>query len=187
MILKRLTLYLVTVFLVTACYQYNKPEKPNNLLSKDKMVEVLIDIKLISSADNLYKKDLENKRINLDDYIFKKHNVDSLRFALSNNYYAYNIKEYEEIYTIVKDSLEKLQIIYKKLELKEAAEAEAEEKIDSIMNTLTKGKDSLAIIKIKDSLKNVIIKDSLTETLLKTKFKEGGLILPVSDINYQSQ
>ena len=174
MILKRLILYLGILLLVTACYQYNKPEKPKNLISKDKMVEVLIDIKLISSTNTLFKRDLENKRINLDNYIFEKHNIDSLQFALSNSYYAYYIKEYEEIYAAVKDSLEKLEIIYKQLELKETAEAEAEaeKKKDSIMNNLIKGKDSLAIIKIKDSLKSIIRKDSLTKPLLEMKLEE---------------
>lgn len=186
MIFKRLIFYLGIILLVSACYQYNKPEKPKNLISKDKMVELLMDIKIISSANASNKKVLEDQKINLEKYILKKHNIDSLQFALSNNYYAYNIKEYEEIFTKVKDSLEKLEIIYKKLALKEAAETKTQKKNDSILNSLIKGKDSLTITKIKDSLRTIIKKDSLTEeTLLKIKFEEERLISPVSDIEYQ--
>lgn len=186
MILKRLIPYLGIVLSVTACYQYNKPEKPRSLISKKKMVDVLIDVKLISSANGANKKIMENHGINSETYIFKKHNIDSLQFALSNEYYAFNIKEYEEIYTKVKDSLEQLKEIYKKLELKEEAEAKAQKKKDSISNRLLEGKDSLAIIKIKDSLKMITKNDSLTENLLKNRFKaEEGLISPVSDTDYQ--
>lgn len=187
MILKRSIWYLGIVLLLTACYEYNKPEKPKNLISKDKMVELLIDIKIISSANTLHKKVLEDQKINLEKYILKKHNIDSLQFALSNNYYAHYIKEYEEIFTKVKDSLEKLEMIYKKLALKEANEAKVQKKKDSLLYNLIKGKDSLTIIKIKDSLNRVIKRDSLNETLLEMKFEEEELMAPVSDIEYQFQ
>lgn len=188
MILKRLTLYLGIVLLITACYQYKKPEKPKNLISKDKMVGVLIDIKLITSANGVNKKRMNEQLGNAEAYIFNKHNIDSLQFALSNKYYAFNIKEYEEIYEKVKDSLERLKDIYKKIELKEEAEEKAQKKKDSINNVLFKGKDSLAIIKIQDSLKNTINKeDSLTQSLLKKKFPARDLISPVSDTDYPSQ
>ncbi len=187
MILKRLTLYLGMVLLVTACYQYNKPDKPKNLISKKKMVDVLIDIKLISSANGVNKKILENHGINSESYIFKKHDIDSLQFALSNEYYAFSIKEYEEIYANVKDSLEQLKIFYKELDLKEEAEAKAQKKKDSISKALLfKGKDSLEIIKIKDSLKMITKKDSLTKTLFPKELKAvEGLISPVSDTDSQ--
>lgn len=187
MIFKRLTLYIGIVLFVTACYQYSKPEKPKNLISKEKMVDVLIDIKLISSANGANKKILKNHGINSESYIFKKHDIDSLQFALSSEYYAFNIKEYEEVYAKVKDSLGQLKDIYKKLELKEEAEAEAQRKKDSISNALLlKGKDSLEIIKIKDSLKMIIKKDSLTETLFPKELKAvEGLISPVSDTDPQ--
>lgn len=186
MILKRFIIYLGIVLFVTACYQYNKPVKPKNLISKKNMVDVLIDFKLISSANSVNRKIMENHGIYSESYIFKKHNIDSLQFALSNEYYAFNIKEYEEIYTNVKDSLEELQDIYKKLELVEEAEAKAQKKKDSINNALFKGKDSLTIIKIKDSLKIIIRKDSLNKTLLEKEFKGvENLISPVSDTDSQ--
>ncbi|MGC1205405.1 MAG: DUF4296 domain-containing protein [Flavobacteriaceae bacterium] len=188
MILKRLTLYFGIVLLVTACYQYKKPEKPKNLISKDKMVGILIDVKLITSANGLNKIIMNEQGVNNEAYIFNKHNIDSLQFALSNQYYAFNIKEYEEIYEKVKDSLEQLKDIYKKIELKEEAEEKAQKKKDSINNVLFKGKDSLTIIKIQDSLKTIIKKeDSLTQSLLKNKFQGRDLISPVSDTDYQSQ
>lgn len=185
MILKRLMLYLGVVLLITACYQYKKPEKPANLISKDKMVDVLIDVKLITSASSLNKKIMDNKGVNAETYIFTKHNIDSLQFTLSNNYYAFYIKDYEEIYEKVKDSLEQLKEIYKQLEIKEKAQVKAQKNSDSINNVLFIGKDSIAIVKIQDSLKTILKKeDSITQSLLKMKFEGKNLISPVSDIDY---
>lgn len=187
MILKRLTTYLVIILLVTACYQYRKPEKPKNLISKSKMVDILIDIKLISSANTTNKKVMEKLGINQEAYVYTKHNINNMQFVLSNDYYAYNIKDYEEIYAKVKDSLEKLKAVYKALELKEEEEAKAQKTKDSIYNALFKGKDSLDIIKIKDSLKTIKKNDSLAEILLRKKFDGRTLISPVSDKDFLPQ
>tara|TARA_R110002049_G_scaffold70608_6_gene182369 strand:+ start:3617 stop:4180 length:564 start_codon:yes stop_codon:yes gene_type:complete len=187
MIFKRLAILAGVIFLVASCYQYKKPEKPKNLISKDKMVDILIDVKLIASANAINKKIMENNGLNPETYVFTKHNIDSLQFALSNDYYAFYSKEYEEIYTKVIDSLDELKGIYKALELKEEEAAEAKRKQDSI-NRIN-NKDSLGFIKMKDSLKVKMEKDSLTETLLKKKFEDdrGELIAPVSDTGSQSQ
>lgn len=187
MILKRLAILVGIVFLVASCYQYKKPEKPNNLISKDKMVDVLIDFKLIASANPTNKKIMKNHGINTETYVFTKHNIDSLQFALSNDYYAFYSKEYEEIYTKVIDSLDELKGIYKALELKEEKEAaEAKKERDSI--NFIKNRDSLGLMKIPDSLKIKREKDSLTKTLLKKKLEEKGeLIAPVSDTDTRPQ
>jgi len=186
MILRRLTPFLGIVVLITSCYQYKKPEKPKNLISKDKMVEILIDIKLIASASSIIvnKKIMENHSINPETYVFTKHNIDSLQFVLSNDYYAFYSKDYEDIYSKVLDSLKKLEDFYKALELKEEEAAVAKKKQDSL--NLIKKKDSLGLMKIQDSLKIGFKKDSLTNTLLKKKIEEQEtLIAPVSDTTYQ--
>ena len=176
MIFKRLSILTGVVFLMASCYQYEKPEKPKNLISKDKMVDILIDVKLIASANTVNKKIMEGHGINPETYVLAKHHIDSLQFALSNDYYAFYPKEYEKIYTKVIDSLENLKGIYKALELKEEKEAAKAKK----------EKDSTGLIKIQDTLK--IKKDSLTETLLQRKFEEAGeLIAPGSDTYSQSQ
>ncbi len=79
--------------------------------------------------------------LRLSTYVFEKHGIDSLQFAMSNNYYAYYVKDYKEIYDKVIDSLEALKLVFKAQELKEKKELEQREK------------DSLNAIKIKDSLK----------------------------------
>lgn len=184
MILKRFIICVGILLLATACYKFKKPEKPKNLISKDKMVNILIDVKLLASANTAERKTLDNFGVDRVHYLFEKHNIDSLQFALSNNYYAFNVKEYEEIYTKVKDSLEQLKTIYKDLELKEEKAKREQDSLNALLKE--QDLDSINSIKIQDSLKVKMKKDSLTEILLEKKFEEEGeLILPVSDTDSQ--
>ena len=100
--------YIVIFFCVFACdsADSDRPKKPDNLISKEQMAEVLYDMALLSSAKGVGKRTLENTGINPEIFVFEKHNIDSLQFKLSNAYYAYDIEEYESIYEQVKQKLE---------------------------------------------------------------------------------
>lgn len=108
--------YLFLLLLLASCYGIEKPSKPDNLLSEDKMVDVLVEINLMSSAKGINKRELENRGIVPDTFIYNKHKIDSTQFANSNNFYAYDIEKYDKIYTRVKDSLEALRAFYKEKE-----------------------------------------------------------------------
>lgn len=180
--LKQFIVYIIIILTITSC-NLDAPKKPKNLISKAKMVNILIDARLIGSATFINKSIMQKHGIELETYVFEKHGIDSLQFALSNEYYAYHIKDYEEIYNKIIDSLEKLKIVYKEQELKEKRAREKREK-DSL-NNLVKGKDSISIIKTGDSLKLKMKKDSLLQILRKKKNKmdKGVLISPVSETN----
>ena len=115
--------------LIMSCHSIDRPKKPKNLISKDKMVEVIIDMSLLLSAKGTNKMILEARGVLPQDYVYKKHNIDSVQFALSNEYYAFDIDEYETIYTKVNDSLAVLKKVYKKLE---DEELKAKRKRDSV-------------------------------------------------------
>ena len=184
MILKRLAIYLGVILLASACYNLDKPKKPDNLISKDKMVDILIDAKIIASANSVNRKIMEDHGVELNTYVYTKHNIDSLQFALSNEYYAFHVKEYEAIYTKVKDSLELLKAKFKEEEEQERI-AQQKRRTDSLKLLFTK-KDSLSLLKIKDSLKVLKVKDSLTEMLVEKRLEEiRGLIEPISDNDHQ--
>jgi len=111
-------IYICFVLLLVSCYDIKKPKKPDDLIAKDKMVNIIIDMSLFNSAKGINKRTLENKGINLEQFIYEKHNIDSLQFATSNNFYAYNVVEYEAIYERVKDSLTQLKDDYAAIEKK---------------------------------------------------------------------
>ncbi|MBN2868198.1 MAG: DUF4296 domain-containing protein [Flavobacteriaceae bacterium] len=102
-----------------SCYDIEKPEKPKDLISEDQMVDVLVEISIMSSAKGINKRMLENNGVKPVAYIYKKHSIDSIQFANSNNYYAHDIKVYDRIYDKVKDSLIKLRDKYKAIQKEE--------------------------------------------------------------------
>ena len=177
MILKRFTIYLSVIIVASACHDLDKPKKPDNLISKEKMVDILIDAKLIASATSINRKIMEDHGVDLNTYVYTKHHIDSLQFALSNDYYAFHIKDYEKIYMKVKDSLEVLEVKFKE----EVEKIRIEDSLKLIVE-----KDSLSLLKIKDSLKIYGIKDSLIDMLIEKKLEEESrLIAPISDKNHQ--
>lgn len=88
---------IVVTLTILSCDRTEKPTVPENLISKDKMVEVLYDVYILNAAKGASKTVLEKNGIFPEDYVFKKHNIDSLQFAESNAYYGFYVEEYEAI------------------------------------------------------------------------------------------
>lgn len=144
--MKQFLIYLSIMFFMVSCYNSEKPAKPLDLIDKDKMVNVIIDMSLISAAKGINIRELENNGVYPLDYIYKKYNIDSLQFAKSNAYYTYYSDDYESIYNTVKDSLDILKKKYRSIENIEKKE---KRKRDSIRKA--KKKDT---IKLKKTIKN---------------------------------
>ena len=147
----RIITYIVLVLCVLGCKNnaIDKPEKPDNLIDKDKMVDVLYDMALMSSAKGVGKRTLENKGVNPEAFIYEKHNIDSIQFKQSNAYYAYDIDTYEAIYEKVKLKLDEdkkdFQAIIDEEKRKRDSIAKRSRKQDSIarLKREQKRKDSL--------------------------------------------
>ena len=139
-------LYLFIGLLLVSCYKVEKPKKPENLIAKDKMVHILLDMSILNSAKGINKKTLENKGVDLQKHVFEKYGIDSLQFANSNYYYTYQIDEYKDIYVKVRDSLNKLKQKYTAIDKKETTlkfkvdsvkRAEKQSSIKNIGTTIT--------------------------------------------------
>jgi hypothetical protein len=100
--MKQIIVLLMTLSLI-ACNSIDKPKEPENLISKDKMVDILYDVFVINAAKGTSKGILEDNGIYPEDYVFKKHQIDSLQFALSNEYYGFHMEEYESIIARVEE------------------------------------------------------------------------------------
>ena len=122
--------------------QNNKP--PENLISKEKMVDIIYDMTLINVAKGVNKSILENNGIIPEQYLFNKHSIDSMLFANSNEYYSYDLKTYQTIYDNVKIKLEKnKKIIIDSIEILKQISGEMSKKL------------------IKESKKNKILIDTI--------------------------
>ena len=179
MIKKQICVILLLPLMVISCYKLKNPKKPDNLISEDKMVNILIDIRLMSSATGTNKRTLDNHISDKEDYIYNKYDIDSLQFAESNAYYTYHIDTYDDIYAKVKDSLSVLKSYYQELEVKELEQKKEKDSLEALLK-----KDTLGVKKGKDLIDAIKINDSLTKKLDlngNDLDSQKGLIAPVSD------
>ncbi len=89
-------------------------EKPENLIPKDQMVEILYDLAIINSAKKSNPSYLTERGIEAMPFIYRRYDIDSLQFVQSDIYYASRPSEYEEIYSILEARLEKEKSEYDK-------------------------------------------------------------------------
>ena len=138
--MKNILIFILLIGFLISCSGIKKPKKPENLISKEEMVNILIDMSLLSSAKGINKSIIENNGIVPESYIYTKHQIDSLQFIESNEYYTYNLNEYQDIIKRVTDSLIKLREEYSTLAEKENQE---KKKMDSIKRSKRKNKGFL--------------------------------------------
>ena len=116
--MKRL-LYIITfLFLVGSCNE-KVIEKPDDLIAKDKMIDILIDLAIINAGKAIDPYVMEENQIEPMSYIYAKYEIDSAQFVRSDLYYAAIPLEYEAIYEAVEERLEA-----ERIHLKEEREKE---------------------------------------------------------------
>ncbi len=144
--------FLLMVFSILACNRSSRPEKPDNLIPKEKMSKILYDVFILNAAKGTSKSVLEENGIFPETYVFEKYNIDSLQFAQSNNYYSYKVKTYEAIMAQV-DTM--INVDKRKYQARIDAEIE-EKKLE---------RDSIK--KLSDSLKTPVLKKMKVENYQK--------------------
>ena len=84
-----------------------KTRNDMDIINQDKMVNMLIDLSIIKSINNLnYEKN--QLIISPEDfYILQKYNIDSLKWEYNKSYYSERPKILTLIYARVQDSIEK--------------------------------------------------------------------------------
>lgn len=134
----KVVLALTVVVLLFSCQDIREVEKPNDLIPEQKMVEVLTDLSLINSAKNYNRRMLEGTGLRPNEFLYEKHNIDSLQLVRSTEYYANNPDQLERIYKEIQENLEEMQ---DKLEIIR----EEEERVKDSLMLLEKGYDSLKV------------------------------------------
>lgn len=123
--MKKWAILLITITLVS-CTSNTIFKKPKNLIKKDKMVNIITDMLLANSAENV-KNLQEEREINYYPLVYEKYGIDSLRFKESAYYYISTIDDYTEILKKVELKLDKT---IKKLQQEEVKEKDSLEKIE---------------------------------------------------------
>lgn len=125
-------LNIIIVILLLGCQDVKRPELPDDLIPKDKIVDIYTESYLMNSARSINLKVIMKNGIYLDSTIYKKYSIDSLQFATSNAYYTANLNEYLALFEDVQDRLLQLESKKDSIELSEVLKAEAEIKKDSV-------------------------------------------------------
>ncbi len=102
-------LFLLIILSFLGCQDVEKPEKPENLIPKDKMTNILTEAYLSNAARSVSNQTIIDKGIKMDTLIYKNFGVDSILFAKSNAYYAADVNSYREIIETVEKRLIAMQ------------------------------------------------------------------------------
>lgn len=81
-------------------------KKPDNLISKKRMVDIYYDLAIINATSSTTTSVLIDNNLETMPYIYAKFKIDSVQLMESNTYYASDPSIYEEIYAKVKERLE---------------------------------------------------------------------------------
>ena len=95
-------------FLLSCSSESELDVKPADLISEEKMIDVLIDVHITESALSL-KNFHRDSSLKLFAYykqdIFKEHQISEKQFQSSFDYYARHSKEFDHMYEVIIDSL----------------------------------------------------------------------------------
>jgi len=141
--MKQSIFFIILTLGLFGCQDVKQPEKPKNLIAKDKMVDILLETYLANAARSIDNKSIISKGIKMDSLVYKKFGIDSLQFVKSNSYYAADINTYIKIVQEVEARLTGMQ-----------------QKMDSIRAD-NKRKDSIGKQKFEDKINAEPVKDSL--------------------------
>ena len=125
-------LTILIVILLLGCQDVKRPELPDDLIPKDKIVDIYTDSYLMNSARSINLKVITDNGVYLDSTIYKKYNIDSLQFAKSNAYYTANLNEYIALFEDVQNRLLQLENKKDSTDLSEIIKAEDEIMKDSV-------------------------------------------------------
>lgn len=103
--MKKLFVVFIISLLSISCQNIEMPEKPDNLIDRNTMVEILVDTYLSNAVRSKNYLEVKNENIRLDKYIYQKYEIDSLQFSRSNAYYTADMDGYLKM---LKDAEQKL-------------------------------------------------------------------------------
>lgn len=168
--MKKILPFLIVLAIFTSCKK-ELAKKPDRLIEKDKMVDIIYDLTLLGAMRNQNAVLLDSFKNNSNQYIYKKHKIDSIQFVQSNIYYAADFKEYKKMYDQVKLRLDKDKSLAEAIIKAEKKKAVLLEKKNKKLKE-TKKADSIKRVKIEESkIKKKLSKKEQEDSIKKAKSK----------------
>ncbi|MFC4738695.1 DUF4296 domain-containing protein [Flavobacterium ponti] len=101
--MKKLIFIFISVLLIS-CNEKPVP-KPDNLLSKEVMEEIIYDMAILQAAETHKPQKLSDNNIKIKDFIYKKYKIDSATYFQNYKYFASDIKSFKKIYKHVNERI----------------------------------------------------------------------------------
>lgn len=136
--------YILLIFFIVSCQDISPVEKPEGLIDKEKMEEIIYEIAIVNGARGYNMQLLSKYGVHPETYIFDKFGIDSLQYANSVAYYSSDIEGYKKMYQSIQKRIEGQFKHYDSL-------AKIEKKVKDSLRTL-KAKE---LQREKDSVKKV--------------------------------
>ncbi|WP_281323171.1 DUF4296 domain-containing protein [Flavobacterium aestivum] len=145
--MKKIIFFFGLLVLFSSCNK-DLVEKPNNLIDKGTMIDIMYDMSLLNALKYQNSNTLYSNNINPKTYVYKKYKIDSLQFVKSNAYYAADYGEYKKMFDALNDRLKKEKAKADSMIKKEQKKADALRKTKA-----KKTQDSIAKAKKEKELK----------------------------------
>lgn len=107
--MKKLFVVFIISLLSISCQNIEMPEKPDNLIDRNTMVEILVDTYLSNAVRSKNFQEVKDENIRLEKYIYKKYAIDSLQFVQSNAYYTADMDGYLKLLNEVEQKLNNMK------------------------------------------------------------------------------
>lgn len=156
--MRQLSVILIILVSLVSCQDVKRMEKPEDLIPKDKMADILVEMSLVQGAKSANRRLFEETGLKPKAYLWERFDIDSLQFVESNNYYAENYDEYQDIYLEVQQRLEVLQVKY-----------------DSLREIDQRKQDSIRALDPQDSIERER-EERFRDSILKLPVRQGTLL-----------
>jgi hypothetical protein len=128
----RWTIYIAWALILSGCQDVKRPEKPDDLIPRDKMVDIFTEAYVMNAARSINLKVINDNGVALDSTFYTKYDIDSLQFVRSNAYYTANLNQYLSLFEEVEQRLLQLETETDSVDIYKIKKAEASLKKDSI-------------------------------------------------------
>ena len=130
---------LVVILAILGCKE-DLVKKPDTLIEKSKMIDIMYDMALLEAVKYQNPTVLDSNQIRPKQFIYKKYKIDSLQLAQNNVYYAADYKSYKIMFDEVVKRVIK--------EKKRAVTIDKLKQKNNKKRIAKKNKDSIAALKI---------------------------------------
>ncbi len=140
---------LLAILTLLGCKE-NLVKKPERLIEKSKMMDIMYDLSLLEAIKYQNPAVLDSNQIRPKQFIYKKYKIDSLQLAQNNVYYAADYKSYKVMFeTVVKRITDEKKRAIAATKAEEKKNKIRMAKLKKKKQLAKKSRDSIAVLKIK--------------------------------------